>query len=627
VTAAVFVCLVVGVGAVALTRGEWDPTAALPWIGLAYLVNVGSSFSTARVRDRQARLQAKTRTLADVYRATTEALASAIAAKDTYEQHHVRRVQSVCLLIAEQMRLEQDQTDALRIAALVHDVGKLGVPDHILLKPGPLDPDEFAKISNHAAVGARILANVDYPWNVSEIVRHHHERYDGTGYPDHLSGESIPLLSRIIAAAEVYDALVSDRCYRKGWSHQQAIEHMKKLSGTYFDPVVMSALVGAESEAAKLGQPAATDGPMVSSYLAPGECCAAADVIAQANRELVSLFEIAETLSSTLELDEVLGLLAHRTRRLVNAATCVVFLADDSAPGTLTAKVAAGRYQELFHGATAKLGKGVTGQAASRVRPHSGSYDANDIRLVGAGALAEVGHGDPLSNAQIATDLKSCLVAPIVSFGEVLGTINVYETCANAFSADDMRTLMSVANRAALAIQNASAFESVRDSAMKDPVTGLYNGRYLRGYLEHELSRSARHGEPVTVLGIDLDNFKAVNDNFGHFRGDTVLRDAAEVFTAQLRDYDVVVRNGGDEFVVVLPGTTPEEALHTAERIRRQFGDYAERTFGARHIGLGVSVGMASYPDDATDVETLLSRADAEMYREKRAHKGESRAA
>lgn len=558
-------------------------------------------------RSRGASRKRRAQDLADTYRGIAEALASAIAAKDNHEQHHVKRVRAICTLVAEKMNLGAEEIEAISIAALVHDVGKLGVPEHILLKPGPLDPDEFAKMSNHAAVGAKILDGVQMPMDVAAVVRHHHERYDGTGYPDHLSGEDIPLASRIIAVAEVYDSLVSDRCYRQGWSHQQATEHIEKLSGSHFDPKVVAAMLEAEADIAHIAD-AESHGPAATASCISevGDCCAAADVIAQANRELVSLFEIAETLSSTLELDEVLALLAERTRRLADGSTCAVFLLDGSSH-TLVERASTGRYQDLLRNARVRLGKGVTGKAASRLKPYTGSYDPNDITFS--------------MNGKLALELKSCMVAPVVSYGQVLGTINVYDTQSNAFSADDLRTLMSVANRAALAIQNAAAFESVRDSAMKDQVTGLYNGRYLRTYLDHEMSRASRHCEPITVLGIDLDNFKAVNDSFGHYRGDIVLRDAAEIFRRQLRDYDLAARNGGDEFVVVLPRTTAHEAARTVDRIRREFDRYAQRALGDSHVALGVSVGVATFPDDGCTTDELLARADAEMYRDKRAHR------
>ncbi|MGC8861684.1 MAG: diguanylate cyclase [Armatimonadota bacterium] len=576
----------------------------LPCVLLGFAVYLSTPATDAEVRMTPRMSPAKTRRLARIYRDTAQALASAIAAKDTYEQRHVHRVQAICELVAHKMGLSSDEIEGIAVAALLHDVGKLGVPEHILLKPGPLDADEFAKMANHAAIGAQILENVDYPWNVAEMVRHHHEKYDGTGYPDRLAGEQIPLGARIIAVAEVYDALVSDRCYRRGWTHKEAVEHIEKLSCAHFDPRVVNAFKRVEADLQAVlgaGEPAENS---ACREPARSDDRAAAEAIAQANRELLSLLEIAETLSSTLELDEVLALLAHRTRRLTEAATCVVFLVDPSNPRELVARAAVGRHQEAMTGARVRIGKGVTGKAASRLRPHLGSYDPNDIAFA--------------SPTRRGLDIRSCLVAPMVASGQMLGTINLYDESPRAFSNDDLRTLAAIAGRAALAIQNAVAFERVRDSAMKDALTGLYNSRYLCSYLEHEISRAARHGDHLSVLGLDLDNFKAVNDSFGHARGDEVLRDVAALFLRQVRDYDVVARNGGDEFVIVLPGTTVEEAIQTAQRIQNEVASYAHRKLPKSPHPLGVSIGVAAYPENGQNVASLLRHADAEMYRDKR---------
>jgi diguanylate cyclase (GGDEF)-like protein/putative nucleotidyltransferase with HDIG domain len=535
--------------------------------------------------------------MADVYQSATRVLASAVAAKDSHERHHVRRVETLCVLMAESMGLDANTTDGIRAASILHDVGKLGVPDYILLKPGPLDQEEFSKTSNHAALGAQIVSEVGFPWPVADMVRHHHERFDGTGYPDRLAGDNIPLGARVIAVAEVYEALTSDRCYRHGWPRSQAVEHIHKLSGTHFDPAVVAALERVEPQLAMT--PGSVQSPERSD-----RCNRAADLISQASSELVALFDIAETISSTLELEEVLELLAHKTMRLSRAEASAVLLTDETCPQKMTVAWAVGRSRELLSQAHVLIGKGVTGKAAAHAKPHLGSFDPNDLFL-----------GDDVHPA---LKFRSCMIIPIVSFGRVIGTLNLYGMSALSFSEDDLRTLTAVANRAALAIQNARAFDDVRDSAMKDPVTGLHNGRYLNIYLEHEISRAARHNEPLSVLCMDLNNFKAVNDSLGHHFGDMVLKDAARVFKAQLRDYDLVTRTGGDEFVVVLPGTSREEVGFTVSRIRLAMQRYAETNEELNRIGLGASVGAATYPVDADNPDDMVAYADAAMYRDKR---------
>jgi len=597
------VTAVLGLSAFAQFHGRlgiWDLLLAAPWPYLAYHLWLDRLQTQSQLSQQETGEK-----LAQAYRATTEALTTAIAAKDSYTRHHDSRVQHICEMVAHKLGLDQDTIEGISIAALVRDTGKLGVPDYILLKPGPLDPEEFARMRNHAVIGAHILENTSYPWDIAGMVRHHHEKYDGTGYPNHIAGEHIPLGSRIIAVADVYDALISDRCYRNGWSHHEAVEHIQRLAGSSFDPKVVRAFMEVEPEIMNLPKWQESD-ESASHESAVEDNYAAADMIAQANRELVSLFEITQTLSSTLEIDEVLALLAHRTRRLLQASTCAVFLTDEAHPKSLIARAVVGRHEDALRGARAWSGKGVTGKVALHQHPHVGNYDPNDLTLGAESRLTQ--------------EIKSGAVVPIVSFGELVGTINVYDVCSRAFSSDDLRMLMFVAHQAALAVQNARAFEKARESALRDPLTNLHNGRFLRHYLERELSRSTRLNEPLSILGIDLDSFKLVNDIKGHQAGDTVLRDVADIFRRVLRDYDVIVRNGGDEFVVVLPGTPAEEAIQTAARIRDEVECYGKRTMSGI-VGFGASVGVASYPDDATDVESLLAKADAAMYRDKRSQK------
>ncbi|MDH7602226.1 MAG: diguanylate cyclase [Armatimonadota bacterium] len=576
----------------------------LGWALLGLFETPSSTFRPASpLRFGLGRRQAQ---VAEAYRATIETLASAISAQDPFERYHVQRVRAISELVAREMGLSAREVEGIQIAALLHDIGKLGVPSYILMKPSQLDPEEFAKIANHAAIGAQMLEGINYPWNVAQMVRHHHERYDGSGYPDGISGADIPLGARIIAVAEVYDGLVSTRCYKAGWPHYEVVAHIEKLSGIHFDPAVVAAFarVNKKIEALIDVYPTSTQPECANT---DPKSVRAVDLISQAKRELLSLLEIADTLSTTLELDEVTALLAHRSRRLTEAATCVVFLVDESDPSCLVAQSVVGRHKSVFEGARARLGRGVTGKAASRMRPYLGSYDPNDLQLV-----RRVSKG---------LQVKSCLVVPMVCFGRLVGTINLYDDSSSAFSKDDLATMESIAGRAAYAIQNALAFESVRQSATRDPLTGLYNTRYLHTYLERELNRASRRNGCVSLLQLDLDNFKPVNDTFGHARGDEVLKDLAKIFLDCVRSYDVVCRCGGDEFIIVLPDSSAREAARTARRIQDAVELYAGQKLGGCSVPLGVSIGIATYPQDAVDSDGLIARADEAMYQNKRARK------
>jgi putative nucleotidyltransferase with HDIG domain len=175
--------------------------------------------------------------------ATLETLARTIDANSPWTAGHSERVTRLSMVIGRQMMLGQDEIDRLHRGGLLHDVGKIGIPSAILDKPSALTPAELDLVREHPVVGARILEPIRAFKDVMGIVRHHHERYDGTGYPDRLAGDRIPLLARVAAVADVYDALVSDRPYRSGWSSERAVEHIARNSGRHFDPAVVRAFL------------------------------------------------------------------------------------------------------------------------------------------------------------------------------------------------------------------------------------------------------------------------------------------------------------------------------------------------------------------------------------------------
>ncbi len=181
--------------------------------------------------------------LLNVYLETIRSLAAAIDAKDSYTHGHSRRVTDLSVGIALEMNLPKSEVDTIRHASLLHDVGKIGISEKILLKPGRLTDDEFETIKSHPYIGAGILNSIEFLHSVCEIIKHHHERYDGKGYPDKLAGEEIPLGARIICVADSFDAITSCRPYRKPLTFDEATEEVKRCSGTQFDPEVAAAFV------------------------------------------------------------------------------------------------------------------------------------------------------------------------------------------------------------------------------------------------------------------------------------------------------------------------------------------------------------------------------------------------
>jgi putative nucleotidyltransferase with HDIG domain len=181
--------------------------------------------------------------LQEAYLATVRSLAAAVDAKDTYTRGHSDRVATYATLIAERMGVSHEQRIALEMAAYLHDIGKIGVAEEILLKPGKLTSDEMAQMRHHPLIGANILKPVAFPWAITPIVRHHHEHFDGTGYPAGLKGEEIPLLARILTAADSYEAMTADRPYRSSLTNEAALEELRGCSGTQFDPRIVDVLV------------------------------------------------------------------------------------------------------------------------------------------------------------------------------------------------------------------------------------------------------------------------------------------------------------------------------------------------------------------------------------------------
>jgi putative nucleotidyltransferase with HDIG domain len=269
----------------------------------------------------------KVQELNRVFLSTIEALALAIDAKDQVTHGHIRRVQRYTMALAEALGVKaQQDLDALRAAALLHDTGKLAVPEYILNKPGPLTASEFERMKVHADVGADILKSIDFPYPVEPIVRHHHERWDGKGYPQGLSGQEIPLGARILSVVDCYDALTSDRPYRPRMTRQQAEQELKDRRGSAYDPWVVDQFISIldkleEVEAAERRK-ALTGAKTDSPHVMPEQL----DVITATTAEEREFNELRRDLPRAGNLSAAADILFKHMRRLIPASSLILYM-------------------------------------------------------------------------------------------------------------------------------------------------------------------------------------------------------------------------------------------------------------------------------------------------------------
>jgi diguanylate cyclase (GGDEF)-like protein/putative nucleotidyltransferase with HDIG domain len=614
---------------------------------IAYLTYQSYAVQRVRADEKQQyieELQTNQDHLSDLYLATVKSLALAIDAKDKFTHQHILRVQRYALVIAEHMKLTGAELEAVRTGALLHDIGKLGVPEYILLKPGRLTDEEYTKIKKHPEIGAAILDPVDFPWPVVSAVKYHHERWDGTGYPEGLKGDQIPLIARILAVADVYDALTSVRPYREAWKHAAAIEWIKEQSGIGFDPMVVTAFLeiiddlalqkeASDVMASREPGPLAMQSPVLQETISKAD--QAAHAIQRASSELWTLYEVARGASSCFGLEDTLHILGDKIQAILPGTACLLLLAENDC-NILRVNLAQGMNHEYFEESYTANGHSRSMQVAQTRKSYIGAYDPEDLVLK-----------SPLDNGWI--PLNSSLIVSMIHQDKVLGTINLYHPEPDAFTPDFCQLLETIAEPAARALYNGHLFDRTRGHAITDPLTGLYNVRYVTQYVEQRCMQkdrentgggrhltsetslsgvsthdansvdSARKTDSFVLLCLDLDRFKPINDNFGHQKGDQVLRELSALFKTMIRNEDIVARYGGDEFLMIMEDTSAAEAGALAERIQKAVEQYdpglTHPQLGA--LRLGVSIGYACYPGDSDDYTSLFAIADTRMYSNK----------
>ncbi|MGH9971018.1 MAG: diguanylate cyclase [Pyrinomonadaceae bacterium] len=593
--------------------------------GMVHLLYRFKEKQVKEIRRGEAEKRRHIEEMASIHMNTIESLAIAIDAKDQTTHGHVRRTQTYARQMGQLFNLSEAELRALVAGALLHDIGKLAVPEYILNKPGKLTEAEFAKMKIHPTVGGDILRRVNFPYPVEDIVRYHHEKWDGSGYPKGLKGDAIPLVARIISVVDFYDATRCDRPYRKGMAREDSLALLESMAGNAFDPHVVEkfvahvlefdALINTEDiqEQVHCEAPAhdyvtstKPDAGLASDVLGTPDDSDGFKSITEAQREVFALHEIAQTIGSSLNINDTVTLVTNKLKAIVPFDTCVIFVVDEKSGKAVSAH-ASGEHAEHFSRRRINVGDGITGWVIANARSMCNA--SPELDLVGM-------------KEAISKQYRGILVSPLLREDGAFGAITLLSTSRTSYTTEHVRLLESVCQHASSALNNALTFEKTKESALVDPLTDLPNARAFYMMLEQRIAEGQRmNREELALISMDIDTFKQVNDEYGHAIGDRVLASVAGVIRRELRQMDILTRYAGDEFVAIMPMASTQMAASVGERIRKAVESHKFSVRTGKTVEIRVSFGVACFPADGETSEELLTAAARKMQRDKHGRK------
>lgn len=534
---------------------------------------------------------------AEAYRAVVRSLAVALEARDGYTGAHSDVVRALSVAVARRLGLDRAAVGEVEAVALLHDIGKIGIPDHVLHKRGALDADEWALMREHPVIGERILRPLPGLAHVATGVRHEHERWDGTGYPDGLAGAAIPVASRIVLACDAWSALVSDRPYRAALAPDEARAELVRCAGAQFDPGVVGALLACLDEGAAGVAAPADAGDLLGGAESGGDA-------RRLEREVQALIAISSAVATAEAFEDVVEIAADEACRAIAADSLSISRWEADAR-VLRVIVNAGDLAEWEERRPADETYRLDDDDALRLlllegRTYRTSLDDPD--------------GFPLEQDLLRSIGKhSCVAAPIALGGAPWGELWAARGAgAPVFGERDVRFLRTVAGQIAAAAGRIELYARMADLAFRDALTGVGNRRGLEERLDLALHEAIGARRDLVVLLCDVDHLKELNDAEGHQAGDDALRRVADALVVEAGADGDVYRVGGDEFCLVFPDGGAERGEATGARIR------ARLATDGRPCRVSVSCGVASLAMGARRPADLLRAADAAQYVAKR---------
>ena len=550
--------------------GLFDQEDLIGMLLLGSLVEDGFSAADAGVLERvgihlsqaahNARLYQEIKTL---HLSHLKGLSTALNAKDYYTLGHAARVAAYMVLLGEELGWDPAAAEEIREAAYLHDIGKIGVSDRVLLKQGPLNAEEWELMRQHPVVSAEIIEPL-FPPHLVAAVRHHHERYDGHGYPDGLAGDDIPELARAMCVVDSYDAMSLQRPYKGALTADECRAELRRCRGGQFDPAMVDAFAHVLDRLAALRDVARAAAAEAAARISP------AGHAALQSAPAVDDSRYREIQTVLRDIRDAYPEVRFMTTEALVGKRCVIVV-DAEEPGS------------------------------AEFSPPGENVMVDDMvqqALLGRPGLSNVLFVDSYGV------WVNGLVPLIGDDGEIVAAVvadvpALIPVGGQEFARMTIETPVWTLQEAAIRLSRAEVDD------ITDGLTGLYNHRYLHERLAEELDRASRDGFSTSLLFCDLDSFREFNERHGHAAGDDALRSTARILEKFTRRADLIARFGGEEFMVVLLETGEAEAVEIAGRIRAAV---AQRH--REHDGLTISIGVATFPAAADTKESLLEAAD-----------------
>jgi diguanylate cyclase (GGDEF)-like protein len=321
-------------------------------------------------------------------------------------------------------------------------------------------------------------------------------------------------------------------------------------------------------------------------------------------KRLAILTDIVKTANSILEPRKVIELIMEKIQQLIPSEAWSMLMVDEEKQ-ELAFELALGAKGKEVSAFRIKIGEGIAGWVAQTGKPTIVNDTQKDPRFA------------PKFDTKTQFSTHSILCAPLISRGRTIGVVEIINKLGGRFTQSDLEILLTLVEPCAIAIENAILFQRTEQLTITDDLTKLFNSRYLNLYISREIKRCKRHGIPLSVIFLDLDGFKGINDQYGHLAGSGTLAEVGSILALAVRESDILARYGGDEFVVVLPETPAAGALVIAERLRKSIEEHCFLTGQGLSARISASFGISSYPDHALTPEGLIQKADQAMYRVK----------